>query len=454
MYYLGIDLGTTSVSAAVIDAWTYYVVATKAVRHYAELTPDVPRAYLQDPELLVDQAIKLIQSYRERYGTFVGIGVTGQMHGIVYVNPKGKSLSPLYTWLDKRAENPIDKGISYRQLLYDLTGETVPGGYGASTHFALVRSERVPEETATLCTLADYFVMRLCGLSQPVTDMTLAQSMGLYDLEAQTFSEEHWGKIGGPNLKLPTVSRGYKVEGQYNGSAVITAIGDNQASFIGSVREFDSSVSVTLGTSGQLSCLSQEEMSGSFSDVDLRPFPGGGTLLVGASLTGGKAFQLLASLFAGVALEMTGEHLLNPYEHLDIDPRKLERPHLVVDTRFAGSRSEPQKTGSINNITLDNFSLEHLVYGFAQGVVDELDAFWQGGFSDAGVVPKIRRMAGSGNLLRSNRLIRQLLTETFTLPLMVTDYQEEAAVGAAIHAMAVTRGEPLAAVARKVVRRL
>ena len=92
---------------------------------------------------------------------------------------------------------------------------------------------------------------------------------------------------------------------------------------------------------------------------------------------------------------------------------------------------------------MDNLTLPHLVYGFAQGVVDELHAFWTGAFWETGATAPITGLVGNGNALRRSVLVRERLSETFGLPLTLTEHQEEAAVGAALYAASVVRGEPL-----------
>ena len=439
MRYLGLDLGTTSVSAAVLDLATGHVLTTQSLPHHAELTTGIPGAHAQDPEVLVATAQALIASLTGD-GPFYGVGVTGQMHGILYVDAAGRAVSPLYTWLDRQAEMKTG-GESYLEHFQNVTGEAVPVGYGAVTHFTQVQSNRVPKTAASLCTAPDYLVMRLCGLTHPVTDPTLAHSLGLFSLEQNTFKSA-WEKLGESPVKLPNMSVYGGVAGEYEGVPVVTALGDNQASFIGSVSEPEHSVLLTLGTSGQVSRVSSElKYAGG---LETRPFPENRFLLVGASLTGGKALELLADLVSEIAYKLTGERLENPYELLEVDPENLKPPYLEVDTRFAGSRSsEGAKAGAIGNITLDNFTLEHLVYGFAQGVVDELYGFWQDGFKAAEAVTGVSKMIGSGNVLRQSSLVRARVQKTFGLPLALTTHREEAAVGAAMYAASTVRKEAL-----------
>lgn len=443
MRFLGLDLGTTSVSAAVIDL-SGRVPATQSRPHRADRPADVLGAHLQDADVLVERALELLQGLATEFGPFAGVGVAGQMHGILYTDAAGRAVSPLYTWLDRRAETR-DGSRTYRDLFQDATSEAVPLGYGALTHFTLLKKGRVPEAATAFCTPADYLVMRLAGLAEPVMDSSLAHSLGLFDLSRRAFSDA-WAALGG-RLRPPTLAGG-AVVGQYGGAPVVCALGDNQASFIGSVGSPHGTALVTLGTSGQVCCVSSVRPAYSGPEMEVRPFPGGDFLLVGASLTGGKALEVLANLIDSVAVALTGERAADPYSLLEAT--SASPPYPVVDTRFAGSRGGAQ-AGAIHHITMDNLTLPHLAYGFAQGVVSELHAFWAGAFRETGVTATITRLVGSGNAVRRNALVRERLTETFGLPLALTEHQEEAAVGAALYAASVVRGEELERIARRVL---
>ena len=443
-HFLGIDLGTTSLSAAVIDLSTGTVLTTRSRRHGADLPPDVPGAHRQDPEVLVAGALELLLELVTETGPFAGVGVTGQMHGVLYTDAAGRAVSPAYTWLDRRA-GAREGERAYQELFADATGESVPLGYGALTHFTLQKTGRVPASATHLCTPADYLVMRLADLVEPVIDPTLAHSLGLFDLGRNHFAEG-WGALESP-VRLPALGGGVVV-GHHEDVPVVTAIGDNQASFIGSVGDSHTAASVTLGTSGQVTCVSRVRPEHSGPGMEVRPFPGGGFLLVGASLTGGKAFEVLAGLIDSVAVALTGRRADDPYVLLEA--ASALPPYPVVDTRFAGSRGGAQ-AGAITGVTMDNLTLPHLVYGFAQGVVDELHAFWTGAFTEAGATADITGLVGNGNALRRSALVRQRLSETFGLPLTLTEHQEEAAVGAALYAASVVRGEPLNRVTERVL---
>ena len=108
------------------------------------------------------------------------------------------------------------------------------------------------------------------------------------------------------------------------------------------------------------------------------------------------------------------------------------RDGLGVDTRFEGTRADPTVRGSISRIGLDNFTPEHLIAGFADGIARELK-----GFSD--LFPRVVRAAnrdliGSGGQIRKSRVQRAALEKAFGRPLRIPLSAEEAALGAALYA--------------------
>ncbi|URW86610.1 hypothetical protein M5E86_02710 [Blautia wexlerae] len=74
--------------------------------------------------------------------------------------------------------------------------------------------------------------------------------------------------------------------GTYRGRTVTTAIGDNQASFLGAAGDEENILLVNMGTGGQISVLSSQYFSG--DGIEARPFLNRKYLLAGASLCGGR----------------------------------------------------------------------------------------------------------------------------------------------------------------------
>ena len=76
------------------------------------------------------------------------IGVTGQMHGIVYVDTYGKAVSPLYTWQDERGNLPY-KDTTYASYLNSFSG------YGNVIDFYNKENGLVPVDDVCYCTIHD-----------------------------------------------------------------------------------------------------------------------------------------------------------------------------------------------------------------------------------------------------------------------------------------------------------
>ena len=102
---------------------------------------------------------------------------------------------------------------------------------------------------------------------------------------------------------------------------------------------------------------------------------------------------------------------------------------LKVDTRFKGTRHEPGLKGSITDITTENLTPAVLVAGFLNGIVQELFDFY---LQLPGYLQKnIKTITGSGNAVRLNPLLAQIIEEKFQRKLELPRVREEASAGAA-----------------------
>lgn len=100
---LGLDIGTTTISASVVDIDKKKQIQAYTVANQSFIDTDEPFRKEQDAILIFTKIDKLLSEILLTYPEISKIGVTGQMHGIVYVDEKGNAVSPLYTWQDGRA---------------------------------------------------------------------------------------------------------------------------------------------------------------------------------------------------------------------------------------------------------------------------------------------------------------------------------------------------------------
>ena len=93
MKQIGIDLGTTSISVVVLDEDK--VIDEVTINSDSWLSHEDKT---QDVNKIISKAKQLLDAYLDKYADIASIGLTGQMHGIVCLDEKGKAKSPLYTW--------------------------------------------------------------------------------------------------------------------------------------------------------------------------------------------------------------------------------------------------------------------------------------------------------------------------------------------------------------------
>jgi sedoheptulokinase len=460
----GVDIGTTTLCGLLLDAESGEVVSVVTERNDASLPGRGADESLQDPDRIASIAEGIIHEFLRAHDDVRALGVTGQMHGILYVDARGRACSPLSTWQDGRGDRQMQAGVTYAAYLSERLGP-VSTGMGSVTHFYDAMHGLVPAEAAGLCTAADYVAMRLGGAARPIMDTTNASSLGCWDRVSGDFNRSALESLGmNPDL-FPAVRTDYPAVGQAavgraaagqaalgqaaRGIPVITALGDNQASFIGSVRETIHSVLVNIGTGSQVSIRTDAPATG--HGVDARPFPFGGWLAVGAALCGGRAYAILRSFFERTVRLFGGRPDAVDWEIMNaVAEDRLGPERLRVDTRFAGTRADPSIRGGMGNLAADTFTPEQLIAGVREGIAAELmDSYGRFPAEARGTVTSL---VGSGNGLRLNPALRRVFERLLGMPMSLPASAEEASFGAALLAGVAAGVIPDLAAAGRLVR--
>jgi len=160
-YSIGLDIGTTSVSVAVLNTATGKTIFTNSKNHGAFLPNDEGYFREQDADVLFNLARKMLDEVLERFFPIGYIGLTGQMHGILYVDNTGEAVSPLYTWQDNRLLTEVVPGKTYADEISEKTGYRISAGYGLGTHYVLQSQDKIPSAAVKMCTVMDYVSARL-----------------------------------------------------------------------------------------------------------------------------------------------------------------------------------------------------------------------------------------------------------------------------------------------------
>ncbi len=433
MKILGIDIGTTTITTLVLDT------ETKSVLNSCTLPNDSfidGKSFekLQDPTKILATVKTAIKSVCENE-TIDAVGVTGQMHGILYLDKDNEPCSPLMIWQDERGNELFENGETYAEFLTSETGYKAASGFGLTTHFYNIKNNLVPENAVMLSTIHDYLVGVLTN-EKPVTHSSDAASLGFFDLENLCFDESSLSSVGISIGFLPEVKTKTEIAGVTNcdflpsNIPVGVAIGDNQASFLGSVSNPEYSVLVNVGTGSQVSFMTTETET---LCGEIRPLTDDKYIFVGSSLCGGRAYATLKNFFKMCA-EMLDGNDENLYKKMDSLSETVSQSNnlLNVNCEFCGSRENPEKRGSIENIGIDNFTPANLIYGVLKGVCTELFDFYIKAKKPQGFIPKL--LVCSGNGLRKSEVWRNIFTDEFHLDATLPRHSEEAAVGSCVFA--------------------
>ncbi len=397
MRIVGIDIGTTSVCGIALDVDTGCVIKSRTENSNAFIDNSESWEKIQSVDKIMAVAMDILNDLTD--DTTAVVGVTGQMHGIVYTDKDGKAVSPLYTWQDGRG-NQEYRGTTYAEFLGSSTG------YGAVTDFYNKENGIRPETAVNYCTIHDYLVMKLCGLRTPV----------IHDTDYASFGK-------GVRDNNAEVVSGYKIVGEYKGIPVGVAIGDNQASVFSTLAN-ENDILLNVGTGSQISVVSDIPVNA--DNIETRPYFDGKYLVVGAALCGGRAYSILKNFYYQVFGYVTDIKETDVY---DIMNKMISDTNLTVkiDTRFAGTRSDNSITGSISGITENNFTPGQITLGVLDGIVKELYNMYK--------IMNIKKsgLVGSGNGIRKNSSLVKCAELIFESKMQIPSHVEEAAFGAALY---------------------
>ncbi len=453
-FLIGLDIGTSKLAAVALEAGTGKTLATEQAANRTLLPAAEPDAAEQDAEALVAASTALLRSLARRpelaQATPAALGITGQMHGLTLADDRGRILAPLITWQDGRG-NRVGKsaGRSWVAEFERRAGSSAleaggcfpASGYGGVTLLRLAGEGKLPARASAL-TIQALAVRRLCG--RAVLDPTDAASWGLFDVrDGARWLTGLARALGLPESLLPEVAPTGSLAGKLvpdmaaatglpAGLPVAVSLGDNQASFLGSVARPADTLLMNLGTGGQMSVPVPRFVR--VEGLETRPLVKGSWLLVGASLCGGRAYEILKNFFEqagrGLFSAVPGPDLYEAINRLAAGAAE-DCGGVGARTLFAGSRQDPASRGALEGLTAANFTPANVARAVIRGMVDEL-----AGFHDLARVSgaAAQYLAGSGNAVRKNAVVRREFERRLGLELRLPPRTEEAAAGAALAA--------------------
>lgn len=424
MKSLGIDIGTTSICLVCYEEGAERLLFT-ASRQNAFLHG----TFEQDPEAIMEKIYSLLEEAENSgYGPdcVSAVGISSQMHGILYVDGEGRAVSPFYTWKDEKGKQFMTDGETYEAYLSKRTGIPLFSGYGTVTHFFLSRNGMIPGEAVAIANIGDYAAMRLTGRKQPLTDESIAASFGGFSLKEGCFERDRLRMAGVAAEYYPLLSGEKEAAGLYRGIPVSCAFGDNQASLYGALDRPEEQISINVGTGSQVSLFDRRLIPDAAADI--RPFFHKGFLYVGASLNGGKVYEKLAAFFEEIIYEFTGRKV-QAFDQMERIGSEKKDTDLLINPSLYGVRGNQGIKGSVHNISFDNLHASDFIRAYVKGMAEELYNMY------VAFPEEIRKgrseIAASGNGIRLNPLMAEETAKRFGMPVIFGKLQEEAAAGAA-----------------------
>jgi len=417
---IGLDVGTTGLKALAVDE-AGRVVARSEVG-YPLATPR-PGWAEQDPADWWRATRRALDALG--VGEVAGIGLSGQMHGLVALDAAGTVIRPAILWNDGRTAAEcveIEERIGLDELIA-LTGNRALTGFTAPKLLWLRRHE--PDAYARIARIAlpkDYVRMRLCG--EHAIDASDASGTLLLDVARRRWSDEVLEALGLDPAWLPRVLESPEVSGiTADGVPVAAGAGDQAAGALGVGVDRPGPLSIALGTSGvvfaALPRFAADERARVHAFCHAVP---GAWHAMGVMLSAAGSLRWLRD---AAAPDAGFEELVGEAERWPPGAEGLTfLPYL------AGERTphaDPDARGSFTGLSLrhDRGALVRAVLeGVAYGLRDSLDLL-----RELGVAPQRARVSGGG--ARSELWLR-ILAAALELPLERPEVEEGAAYGAAL----------------------
>jgi len=445
--YLGIDIGTSSTKSIVIDGIGRVLGFGRSV--YDNLNPRIgwveqnPDTWCRAVVDSVQEAVGQLKGSRR----IAGIGMTGQMHGLVMLDTELKPLAPAILWPDVRAADEVqDIKRQYGQKLFEMTGGPIATGFLLAS-LLWVKGNRpdIYSRIHAVLTPKDYIRLQLTG--KVATDPSDACGTGAFLPAASQWAVDLIDGLGLDPKFFPEVMPSCSVAGMLlpyaadqlgleDGIPVVTGCGDLHASAMGIGITHPRQLLVNVGTGGQVFQLLNHYAFDPYGRLhtmvhaDGRSWHAMGAILAAGlsmswigSIIGADPATGLSFLFASSSgiIACDEDLYFLPYLVGERTPHMNER----LAASFWGLRAEHGKA--------------HIFRAVLEGVAFALrDCF--DALSTLTERPTVIR-AGSGGL--KDAYFRQTVANVFGMPVEYTDQPETSSFGAALMAQAGVTGKDL-----------
>ncbi|MEO0795359.1 MAG: xylulokinase [Verrucomicrobiota bacterium] len=445
-YLIGIDVGTSSAKTIVINESGDIVFTIAPEYDFATPRPGWTECNPEDWWQAIITAIKAIFEQTDLTADDIaGVGLTGQMHGLVMLGNDGQVLRPCIMWNDQRTAAQcatLTERVGAEKVL-SLTGNPVLPGFTSPKILWVKENEPEVYAKATKILLPkDYIRFRMSG--EFFTDVSDASGMGLLDVAKRNWSDEMLAACDVPREWMAEVTESpvastkvnaeaAKLTGLKEGTPIIAGGGDQAAQAVGCGIVREGIVSATFGTSGVVFAHSDEyrvEPNGRLHAF-CHAVPGKWHMM-GVMLSAAGSFQWFRNALGDPEAAEAKAQGKDPYSVLTdlaaTAPAGSEG--LLFLPYLSGERTphpDPDARGVFFGMSLRH-SKAHLtrsvLEGITYGMRDSLELM-----RDLGINPTEVIASGGG---AKSPFWRQMMADSFGASITTNNATEGAALGAAI----------------------
>jgi len=454
-YWLGLDIGTTGSRAVIIDESGGVCAAASA--DHALMTQHQPTWAEQEPEdwwRAAQEAIRAAMTLAKINGEDIaGVGLSGQMHGVVLLDSEHRVIRPSIIWCDQRSQAQADWFTERigAQRLKEITCNPALTGFSVPKLLWVRDHEPASYERMRMLLLPkDYIRFRLTG--EFATEVSDASGTLLLDVPRRRWSSEILTALGLRLDQLPFVAESNEPTTRVNASAAATAGlkkgtpvvgggGDQAAGGVGNGIVEPGIVSSTIGSSGVL-----------FAHTDAPHLDPGGRVhtfchavprkwhVMAVTQGAGLSFRWFRDNFAASEMEQAKASGKDPYELLTAEAATAPAGSegLLYLPYLMGERTphlDPLARGVFFGLTARH-TRAHMIRAILEGVAfslrDGLEIFQEMGVPSA----QVRASGGGGR----SPLWRQIQADVFNREMVTINATEGSAYGAALLAVTGTGG--------------
>ncbi|MCP4724535.1 MAG: xylulokinase [bacterium] len=445
-YFLGIDIGTTGAKTVLIDE-----NGTPIARTSTEYELDIPQPgwVEQNPEdwwtATVNNVKTIISGSGISPGEIKGIGLSGQMHGSVFLDKDDNVIRPAILWCDQRTGRECDliSGKIGKSRLIELTCNPALTGFTLPKILWLKDNEPENYEKVRKVLLPkDYIRLKLTG--EHATEVSDASGTLMFDVVNRKWSDELIGALDIDREWLPRCYESIEISGKISWSAaealdlnegipVAGGGGDQAAGAVGNGIVEQGIISATLGTSGVVFAHCEEPVMD--PEGRLHTFchavPGKWHIM-GVMLSAGGSFRWLRDTLCNEEVLEAQLNRSDPYEIMTNSAEKVRigSEGLIFLPYLTGERTpypNPKARGGFIGLTVRH-KKDHMIRSVMEGVTfgmnDSLKLI-----RDMKVSIKQIRMSGGGS---RSELWRRMQADIYNSETAVINVDEGPAFGAAL----------------------